>query len=49
MPTDTLWSGRAALRDLRVLHPVEYGQVVSAARCNTLVEQSHRRARQARS
>ncbi|WP_412030198.1 IS6 family transposase [Deinococcus yunweiensis] len=44
--TDKLWSYGAALRTLPVLHGVEYVQVVSAAWCNTLVEQSHRPTRQ---
>ncbi len=43
--TDKLWSYGAALRELPVLHSAEYVQVVSTARCNNLVEQSHRRAR----
>ena len=44
--TDKLWSCRAALRELPVLHTVEHVQVVSTARCNNLVEQSHRPTRQ---
>ncbi|WP_189059943.1 DDE-type integrase/transposase/recombinase, partial [Deinococcus daejeonensis] len=44
--TDTLWSYGTAIRALPVLHGVEHGQVVSAARCNNLVEQSHRPTRQ---
>jgi putative transposase len=43
--TDKLWSYGAALRELPVLHAVEHVQVVSTARCNTLIEQSHRKAR----
>ncbi|MBB5363636.1 hypothetical protein HNQ08_002742 [Deinococcus humi] len=35
--TDKLWSDGAALREFLVLHPVEHVQVVSAARCNTIV------------
>ena len=44
--TDKLWSYGAALRELPVLHNVEHVQVVSTARCNNLVEQSHRPTRQ---
>lgn len=43
--TDKLWSYGAALRKLPVLHGVEHVQVVSTARCNNLVEQSHRPTR----
>ncbi|MBZ9752871.1 IS6 family transposase [Deinococcus sp. HMF7604] len=43
--TDKLWSYGAALRKLPVLHAVEHVQVVSTARYNNLIEQSHRRAR----
>ncbi|BDP44325.1 hypothetical protein DAETH_42940 (plasmid) [Deinococcus aetherius] len=43
--TDQLWSYGAALRALHVLHVVEHVQVVSTARCNNLVEQSHRPTR----
>ena len=43
--TDKLWSYGAALRTLPVLHSVEHVQVVSTARCNNLVEQSHRPTR----
>ena len=42
--TDKLQCG-TALRELPVLHPVEHVQVVSAARCNNLIEQSHRPTR----
>ncbi|MCD0155909.1 IS1/IS6 family transposase [Deinococcus sp. 6GRE01] len=35
-----------ALREVPVLHGVEHVQVVSTARCNNLVEQSHRPTRQ---
>ena len=44
--TDKLWSYGAALREVPVLHAVEHVQVVSTARCNNLVEQSHRPTRQ---
>ena len=44
--TDKLWSYGAAIRELPVLHAVEHVQVVSSARCNNLVEQSHRPTRQ---
>jgi putative transposase len=43
--TDKLWSYGAALRALPVLHLVEHVQVVSTARCNNLIEQSHRPTR----
>lgn len=43
--TDKLWSYGAALRELSVLHAVEHVQVVSKARCNNLIEQSHRPTR----
>nr|WP_184138468.1 IS6 family transposase [Deinococcus humi] len=43
--TDKLWSYGAALRELPVLHTVEHVQVVSTARCNNLIEQSHRPTR----
>ena len=43
--TDKLWSCGAALRELPVLHAVEHVQVISTARCNNLIEQSHRSAR----
>ena len=43
--TDKLWSYGAALRELPVLHAVEHVQVVSTARCNNLIEQSHRPTR----
>ncbi len=50
--TDKLWSSGAALRERPVLHTVEHIQVVSTARCNNLIEQSHpstrRRVRQQR-
>jgi len=44
--TDKLWSYGAAIRALPVLHSVEHIQVVSTARCNNLIEQSHRPTRQ---
>ncbi|PYE49477.1 IS6 family transposase [Deinococcus yavapaiensis] len=44
--TDKLWSYGAALREHPVLHTVEHVQVVSTARCNNLIEQSHRPTRQ---
>lgn len=44
--TDKLWSYGAAIRELPVLHSVEHVQVVSTARCNNLIEQSHRPTRQ---
>lgn len=40
--TDKLWSYGAALREHHVLHMVEHVQVASTARCNNLIEQSHR-------
>ncbi|PTA66421.1 IS6 family transposase [Deinococcus arcticus] len=43
--TDKLRSYGAALRELPVLHAVEHVQVVSTARCNNLIEQSHRPTR----
>ncbi|SMB78085.1 DDE-type integrase/transposase/recombinase [Deinococcus hopiensis] len=43
--TDKLWSRGAALPELPVLHTVEHVQVVSTARCNNLLEQSHRPTR----
>ncbi|GHF54559.1 putative transposase [Deinococcus metalli] len=43
--TDKLWSYGAAIRELPVLHAVEHVQVASTARCNNLVEQSHRATR----
>ena len=44
--TDKLWSYGAAIRALPVLHSVEHLQVIKAARCNNLIEQSHRPTRQ---
>ncbi|MVN89096.1 IS6 family transposase [Deinococcus sp. HMF7620] len=44
--TDKLWSSGAAIRELPVLHGVEHVQVISTARCNNFVEQSHRPTRQ---
>ncbi len=43
--TDKLWSYRAALQALPVLHSVEHIQVIAAARCNNLTLQSHRSTR----
>ena len=43
--TDKLRSYGAAIRELPVLHAVEHTQVISAARCNNLIEQSHRPTR----
>ncbi len=43
--TDKLWSYGAAMRNLPVLHAVEHVQIVSTARCNNLIEQSHRPTR----
>ncbi|WP_019011947.1 IS6 family transposase [Deinococcus aquatilis] len=44
--TDKLGSDGAALRDLPVLQGMEHVQVISTARCNNLIEQSHRHTRQ---
>jgi len=44
--TDKLWSYGAAIRELPVLHAVEHVEVISTARCNNLIEQSHRPTRQ---
>ena len=44
--TDKLRSYVAAISALSVLHSVEHVQVLSTARCNNLVEQSHRPTRQ---
>ena len=43
--TDKLWSYGAAIREIPVLHGVEHAQVVSTARCNNPIEQSHRPTR----
>ena len=43
--TDKLWSYGADIRELPVLHTVEHVQVVSTARCNNPMEQSHRPTR----
>lgn len=43
--TDKLRSYGAAIRELPVLHSVEHQEVASTARCNNLVEQSHRPTR----
>ena len=44
--TDKLWSYGAAIRELPVLHAAEHTQVISTARCNNLIEQSHRPTRE---
>ena len=44
--TDKLWSYRAALQQLPVLHGMEHVQVVATARCTTLVEPPYRPTRQ---
>ncbi|WP_264778176.1 IS6 family transposase [Deinococcus aetherius] len=44
--TDKFWSYGAAIRELPVLHAVEHVQVASTARCDNLIEQSHRPTRQ---
>ncbi len=41
-----IWSYDAAIRKLPLLHAVEHVQVISTARCNNLIEQSHRSTRQ---
>jgi len=43
--TDKFWSYGTAIRALPVLHSVEHIQVISTARCNNLIEQSHRPTR----
>ena len=43
--TDKLWSYGAAIRALPVPYAVEHIQVISSARCNNLIEQSHRPTR----
>ena len=43
--TDQLRSYQAAIRDLPSLDGVNHQQVISTARCNNLVEQSHRPTR----
>jgi putative transposase len=43
--TDKLASYGAALRELPLLEGVEHRQVISTARCNNLIEQSHRPTR----
>ncbi|PTA66380.1 IS6 family transposase [Deinococcus arcticus] len=43
--TVKLWRYGAAIRELPVLHTVEHVQVTSMARCNNLIEQSHRPTR----
>ncbi|UQN10690.1 IS6 family transposase [Deinococcus sp. QL22] len=44
--TDKLASYGAAIRELPALQEVDHQQVIRAARCNNLVEQSHRPTRQ---
>lgn len=44
--TDKLWSYGAVIRELPMLYSVEHIQVISAARGNNLIEQSHRPTRQ---
>ncbi|WP_407572943.1 IS6 family transposase [Deinococcus altitudinis] len=43
--TDKLASYGAAIRELPVLDEVDHQQVISTARCNNLIEQSHRPTR----
>ncbi|WP_156953148.1 DDE-type integrase/transposase/recombinase, partial [Deinococcus frigens] len=43
--TDQLQSYGAAIRDLPSLHGVDHQQVISTARCNNVIEQSHRSTR----
>jgi putative transposase len=43
--TEKLWSYGAAIRGLPMLHAAEHTQVISTARCNHLIEQSHRPTR----
>ena len=43
--TDQLWSYRAAIREIPSLVNVDHQQVISTARCNNLIEQSHRPTR----
>jgi len=44
--TDKLGRCRAAVRKIPVLNPVEHREVISAARCNNPLEQSHRPTRE---
>jgi len=44
--TDKLASCGAAIRAIPALEAVDHQQVISTARCNNLVEQSHRPTRQ---
>ena len=46
--TDKLASYGAAIRELPALQAVDHQQVISAARCNDLIEQSHRFTKAAR-
>lgn len=43
--TDKLGSYGAAIRELPELHGAEHREVISSARCNNLIEQSHRPTR----
>ena len=43
--TDKLASYGAAIRELPILNDVDHQQVISTARCNNLIEQSHRPTR----
>ena len=43
--TDKLGSYGAAIRELPELHGAEHREVISTARCNNLIEQSHRPTR----
>jgi len=43
--TDKLASDGAAIRELPTLDDVDYQEVISSARCNNLIEQSHRPTR----
>jgi putative transposase len=46
--TDNLRCSPTAIRGLPVLHSVAHVQVISTARCNQLIEHSHRPTRQQR-
>ena len=43
--TDGLWSYGGAIREIPSLADVDHQQVISTARCNNLIEQSHRPTR----
>ncbi|AZI44284.1 DDE domain-containing protein [Deinococcus psychrotolerans] len=43
--TDKLASDGAAIREFPLLNDVDHRQVISTARCNNLIEQSHRPTR----